>query len=73
MDSRDTLSAAFPPPRDDEPASLRQDILDELNDHLACAYNRELLRGMDSDAARQRVLERFGNPAAVAAGSGLMR
>ena len=34
MDFRDTLSALLPPPRDDEPASLRQDILDELGDHL---------------------------------------
>ena len=53
-------------PRDDEPASLRQDILDELGDHLACAYNRELLRGAMRSVARQRVLERFGDPAALA-------
>jgi hypothetical protein len=66
MDVRDTLSTQLPPPRDDEPASLRQDILDELADHLTCAYNRELLRGVDSSVARQRVLERFGDPAAVA-------
>ena len=31
MDFRDTLSALLPPPRDDEPASLRQDIIDELS------------------------------------------
>ena len=37
MDFRDNLSALLPPHRDDEPASLRQDILDELDDHLACA------------------------------------
>ena len=66
MDFRDTLSALLPPPRDDEPPSLRQDIVDELSDHLACAYHRELLRGADSNSARQRVLERFGDPAAVA-------
>jgi hypothetical protein len=66
MDFRDGLSALLPPPRDDEPTTLRQDILDELGDHLACAYNRELLRGADSTVARQRVLERFGDPAAVA-------
>jgi hypothetical protein len=66
MDLHDTLSAFFPPPRDDEPASLRQDITDELSDHLICAYNREVLRGADSSVARQRVLERFGDPAAVA-------
>ena len=63
---RDAVSALLPPPRDDEPATLRQDIVDELGDHLACAYNRELLRGVDSNLARQRVLERFGDPAAVA-------
>jgi hypothetical protein len=66
MDLRETLSALLPPRRDDEPASLRQDIIDELGDHLGCAYNRELLRGADSQLARQRVLERFGDPAAVA-------
>jgi hypothetical protein len=66
MDFRDTLSTLMPRPRDDEPASLRQDILDELGDHLACAYNRELLRGANSQQARQRVLIRFGDPAAVA-------
>jgi hypothetical protein len=66
MDFRDGLSALLPPPRDDEPASLRQDIIDELSDHLVCAYHRELLRGLDSNLARQRVLERFGDPASVA-------
>jgi hypothetical protein len=66
MDFRETLSTLLPPPRNGEPPSLRQDILDELCDHLACAYKRELLRGADSSAARQRVLERFGDPAVVA-------
>jgi hypothetical protein len=66
MDFHDTLSALLPSPRDDEPPTLRQDILDELGDHLACAYNRELLRGAGSQLARQRVLQRFGDPAAVA-------
>src|SRR5262249_21309026 len=32
----------------------------------ACAYRRELLRGADAATARKRVLERFGDPAAVA-------
>jgi hypothetical protein len=66
MDFRNTLTALLPEPRDDEPASLRQDILDELADHLACAYRRELLRGADPALAPQRVLERFGDPAAMA-------
>jgi hypothetical protein len=66
MDFRDTILTLMPPPRSDEPASLREDILDELADHLTCAYNRELLRGADSNMARQRVLEQFGDPAAMA-------
>ncbi len=66
MDYRDTISAELPPARDDEPAGLRQDILDELADHLACADNRELLRGGNAAEARRRVFDRFGDPAAVA-------
>jgi len=66
MDFDDSLSAQLPSRRDDEPPGLRQDILDELADHLACAYKRELLRGAQSDEARRRVLEQFGDPAAVA-------
>jgi len=66
MDFRDTLSALLPPHRDDEPAGLRQDILDELVDHLISSYHRELLRGSDPAAARARAMERFGDPAAVA-------
>jgi hypothetical protein len=66
MDFRDSVSVDLPAPRDDEPAGLRQDILDELADHLACSYNRELLRGADPGEARRRAIERFGNPAAVA-------
>jgi hypothetical protein len=66
MDFRDMLSAELPALRDDEPGNLRDDILDELADHLACAYRREVIRGVDAEAARQRVLERFGDPAALA-------
>ena len=66
MDDRDVLSVELPPPREDEPLGLRQDILDELADHLGCAYRRELLRGAGPVEARQRVLNRFGDPAAVA-------
>ncbi len=74
IDFRDSLSALLPSPRRDEPAGLRQDILDELADHLTCSFHRELLRGSDSADARRRALERFGDPAAVArAGSGSMR
>ncbi len=66
MDYPEALSAALPPRRSDEPAGLRQDIFDELADHLTCSYHRELLRGVDSTVARARALERFGDPAAVA-------
>lgn len=71
MHSPDDIAAELPPPRDDEPASLRRDIIDELADHLACALERERQRGeMTPSAAAtspwQRVLDRFGSPRAVA-------
>ena len=43
-DISEDLTASLPPERDDEPVSLRQDILDELNDHLQCAVRREQCR-----------------------------
>ena len=67
------LSSELPAPRDDEPAGLRQDILDELTDHLACSYNRELLRGAHPGEAHRRAIERFGNPAAVARSANAVR
>ncbi len=66
MEFREILINELPAPRDDEPAGLRQDILDELADHMACSYNRELLRGAEPREARRRAIERFGDPAAVA-------
>jgi hypothetical protein len=66
MDHRDALTAGLPDRRDDEPDGLRDDIIDELADHLACAYRRELLRGADGASARRRVFEKFGDPAAMA-------
>ncbi len=74
------LTANLPPPHDDEPASLRQDIIDELTDHLECATRRELLTGPSSGpcetasdssdssfrTAQHRALTRFGNPATIA-------
>jgi hypothetical protein len=66
MDFHDALSTGFPARRDDEPDDLRDDIVDELADHLACAFRRELLRGADGATARRHVLEKFGDPAAVA-------
>jgi len=56
----------FPPRRDDEPSSLRQEIIDELSDHFACALNRELHKNPDEQLARGRVLEQFGDPIKVA-------
>jgi hypothetical protein len=65
MSTFDSLSDALPSPRDDEPPNLRQDILDEIGDHLDCAIRREQLTG-DPAGARERVVEKFGDPAAVA-------
>ena len=62
----DAILARLPEPRDDEPASLRQDILDELTDHLACAFHRELVKSGSEQLAQQRVLARFGDPQQVA-------
>ncbi len=66
------LSAKLPPPHDEEPAQLRSDILDELRDHLNCATERERRRlkmnGQSADAVTvwQSVIERFGDPSALA-------
>ncbi|HVW01451.1 MAG TPA: permease prefix domain 1-containing protein, partial [Planctomycetaceae bacterium] len=59
-------AAHLPAPRDDEPPHLRQDIHDELADHLQSAMERELRQTTDEGAARERVLERFGDPRRVA-------
>jgi hypothetical protein len=61
------ITKSLPSPRDDEPASLRQDIVDEIRDHIQCSLRRELLVGRgDETQARQRVLDKFGNPHLVA-------
>ena len=66
------LSAKLPPPHDEEPAQLRSDILDELQDHLTCATDRERRRlelseqPADSATIWQSVIERFGDPSALA-------
>ena len=56
----------FPHRRDDEPSSLRQDILDELSDHFVCALNRELLKNPNEQIAKQRVITQFGDPVKIA-------
>jgi len=62
----DSLSSDLPPPRGDEPANLRQDIADELADHLTSSAAVERARGADDATARQAALDRFGDPTAVA-------
>jgi len=66
VDWHDNIAAEWPAPRDDEPSSLRQDIADELADHLCCALNRERHSTPDAKQAEQKVLDRFGDPARVA-------
>ncbi len=65
MDSTDVL-ADLPAPFDGEPESVRKDIADELADHLACAYRRELLLTADDQTARRNVLHKFGDPRRIA-------
>jgi hypothetical protein len=61
MRASDPIADSLPPPRDDEPADLRSDIIDELSDHLDCAVQRELLRGKDETDARRTAIQRFGD------------
>ena len=65
MDHTDVL-ADLPAPFEGEPESVRKDIADELADHLACAYRRELLLTVDEQAARQNVFNKFGDPRRIA-------
>jgi len=62
MDWREAAASGLPAPRDDEPASLRQDILDELADRLDCALRRELIKNLTQEEAVENVKRRFGNP-----------
>jgi len=62
VDWREAAADGLPAPRIDEPASLRQDILDELADHLDCALKRELTKNITPDEAVENVKRRFGNP-----------
>ncbi len=64
--SPEDLLADLPPVRDDEPSSLRQNIADELADHLECAVRREQVKSNGADDVERRVLERFGNPRQIA-------
>ncbi|HEV8066354.1 MAG TPA: hypothetical protein VGP76_01365 [Planctomycetaceae bacterium] len=62
MDWHEAAADGLPAPRNDEPASLRQDILDELADHLDCALKRELTKNITPDEAVENVKRRFGDP-----------
>lgn len=65
MAQRDDLDSKLPGARDDEPASLRQDIIDELSDHLQCSLEQELVNENDVDQARKKALNRFGVPSSI--------
>lgn len=60
------IAGDLPAPRDDEASSLRQDIADELADHLASAFTRELHFTPEESSAKNIVLDRFGDPRRVA-------
>ena len=61
------ITTRLPPRHEDEPVSLRQDIVDEILDHLQCGLRRELLiQGGDEASAKERVLRRFGDPREIA-------
>lgn len=65
----DDLKNSLPAPIPNEPPEVRQDIADELNDHLECLRNQELLRdgSLSDEQIEQRVIERFGDPGQLAA------
>jgi len=60
------IADELPAPRDDEPASLRRDIADELADHLVTSLSRELHFTPEESAAKETILDRFGDPHRVA-------
>jgi hypothetical protein len=66
MEFGEAQDAVLPPHCEDEPPALRQDIMDEIADHLACGAKREILRGTKPTNVRRSVMERFGDPAALA-------
>tara|TARA_R100000789_G_scaffold82385_2_gene77803 strand:- start:99 stop:1484 length:1386 start_codon:yes stop_codon:yes gene_type:complete len=66
VDWHDEITAKLPPHHEEEPPTLREEIICELRDHLEASFRRELLICVDADLARQRVLENFGNPADIA-------
>ncbi|MCR9200190.1 MAG: hypothetical protein NXI04_16265 [Planctomycetaceae bacterium] len=63
--SSDQLAAQLPHRDPDEPGSLRANIIDEVQDHLLQSLQKELLSNGDETDAQQRVIEKFGDPAAT--------
>lgn len=49
------------------PRRARRRLLSEIDEHLTDAIGAELAQGVDPAAAESRILDRFGNPASVAA------
>jgi hypothetical protein len=49
------------------PRRARRRLLSEIDEHLTDAIGGELAQGVDPAAAEPRILDRFGNPAFVAA------
>jgi hypothetical protein len=49
------------------PRRARRRLLSEIDEHLTDAIGAELDHGCEPTAAESRILDRFGNPAAVAA------
>src|SRR5687768_7007589 len=66
MDWPEDLAGSLPAPHDEQSSSLRQDIVDEIGDHLQAALDRQLRATPNADEARAGVLQRFGDPQQVA-------
>lgn len=49
------------------PRGARRRLLSEIDEHLTDAIGGELAQGFDPVTAETRILDRFGNPASVAA------
>lgn len=66
MDWHESIASGVPEDPTPGREGLRGEIIDELDDHLSCAMQRELRRTDDEAEARKAVLERFGDPRKVA-------
>jgi len=66
MSWREDITAHLPPPEDEGQVHLKQNIVDELADHLSCAMQRELRKIDDESVARRAVLVRFGSVKRIA-------